>query len=274
MNRRTATRMNSREGLDGSSRGVASSQTTDMHNSSDYPTRKPLSPKKSFHSRTSLQSPLTTASIMKLHPNGLGMPNLGVSDGTDDSVSSKGNSSPFVRKPKLVHSGGRRGGSRALNLSGLSPLVLALIAGVSVVLLLFGSYKVFVSYEDKHDAEIRLQIQREEIGPLVDRVEKEKKELQAKLDEEEKELGNLRSRASEQIPLKEQVEILSNYKERMHLAIQRMSRKALREKFGPGPHKVQIQLVCVSWISTSYLSELEAVLLSFCSPVYAPSSPY
>jgi cyclophilin family peptidyl-prolyl cis-trans isomerase len=108
----------------------------------------------------------------------------------------------------------------------------------------------FEKYEDSHDAAIRLQMRMEEIGPLskemqgkLKAIETENSQLKTKLEQEEVEIGTLRKRTSKELPtLQEKVDRLEAYKNKMRDSIQTMSRQRLIEKFGPGPHKVEVQL--------------------------------
>jgi cyclophilin family peptidyl-prolyl cis-trans isomerase len=108
----------------------------------------------------------------------------------------------------------------------------------------------FEKYEDSHDATIRLQMRMEEIGPLSQEmqgklaaIETENSKLKSKLEQEEVEIGTLRKRTSTELPtLQEKVDRLEAYKNKMRNSIQTMSRQRLIEKFGAGPHKVEVQL--------------------------------
>jgi cyclophilin family peptidyl-prolyl cis-trans isomerase len=132
----------------------------------------------------------------------------------------------------------------------LRPVWIIVLVGVCVISFCAVALFFFEKYEDSHDAAIRLQMRMEEIGPLsmemqgkLSAIESENQKLKSKLEQEEVEIGTLRKRTSKELPtLQQKVERLEAYKNQMRDSIQKMSKQRLIEKYGPGPHKVEVQL--------------------------------
>jgi len=131
------------------------------------------------------------------------------------------------------------------------PVLIKLIAAIvcAAATLSLGIY-IFQRAQATHDAALRDLLRRQEIGPLskemheqLSDIRTENQELQKKLTEEQAEIGTLRKRTVTELPtLQEQVERLEKNKVKMHEAIQLMSRNRMLEKFGPGPHYIEVQL--------------------------------
>lgn len=112
-------------------------------------------------------------------------------------------------------------------------------------------YHQLLQWEAQEEQRILERLRREEMDPMT-------KEWEEKLLAMQEENANLVSqqhhhsnkdetppggisKAAEQ-KMKNQIQQLRDYKWKMHTAIKDMSRRALLEKYGPGPHRVEIQL--------------------------------
>jgi cyclophilin family peptidyl-prolyl cis-trans isomerase len=136
---------------------------------------------------------------------------------------------------------------RQLNLSPIWTVVLICVCAATCCAVAFFFFEM---YEDSHDAALRLQMRMDEIGPLskefqgkLTAIESENKQLKTMLEEEEEEMGTLRKRTNKEMPtLQEKIDRLDTYKQRTQASIQRMSHRRVLEKYGPGPHKVEVML--------------------------------
>jgi cyclophilin family peptidyl-prolyl cis-trans isomerase len=126
---------------------------------------------------------------------------------------------------------------------------------VFFVLLLSALFFAFQYYESQHDMQLRHALERDEFQPMTEdlleklhRTKEQRAVLQKQIDAESIELAQLRKRTTEDIPtLQQQLaqvqEHAQAYKDKMHAAIQHLSRQRLLEKFGVGPYYVIVDLV-------------------------------
>jgi cyclophilin family peptidyl-prolyl cis-trans isomerase len=184
-----------------------------------------------------------------------------------ENDSNNGNSYNHLNQSASNMRGGGRNKQRGQNLSlpsagaahyecppksykELSPLWIIVMVAIGAITCCAGAFFFFEKYEDQHDAAIRLQMRMEEIGPFskemqgkLSAIETENAELKTKLGQEEEEIGALRKRTIKELPtLQEKVDRLEGAKNKMRNSIQNMSKQNLLEKFGPGPHRVEVQL--------------------------------
>lgn len=173
-------------------------------------------------------------------------------DEIDDHIGGSNNSGCLDHN-LIIGSGGGGGGGRRRGGGGAKSHH-RWIKIAFLVVLLSGLYLVFQYYERQHDIQLRLALERDEFQPmtedLLDKlqgVKEQRAALQKQIDAESIELAQLRKRTTEDIPtLQKQIADLKAtskaYKDRMHAAIQHLSRKRLLEKFGPGPYYVVLDL--------------------------------
>jgi cyclophilin family peptidyl-prolyl cis-trans isomerase len=135
-------------------------------------------------------------------------------------------------------------------LQHLRPAWIIMMFAICAICCCAGAIFFFEKYEDQHDAAIRMKMRMDEIGPLSNElqgklaaVETENARLKTKLQQEEDEIGSLRKRTDKDLPtLQEKITQLEGYKKDMRRSIQHMSIQKLHEKYGNGPHRVEVQL--------------------------------
>ena len=135
-----------------------------------------------------------------------------------------------------------------------SPVAVAALVLLVTVLASAGTYTYFSKVALlQHDAELRERFQQEQVAPLskelhdrIEQLEREstaaKKELETAKADKAKILAEQSTQTAKVPKMKERLDKLVAYKKRMHQAIQHISKQRLLEKFGPGPHRVEVKV--------------------------------
>ena len=167
--------------------------------------------------------------------------------------------SPYA--PTKPHRGQKNGSLlRSKRVAGYLALVVGCAFIAAAVMTLSTAARWLASYKEQMGIDLRDEIRRRELAPYEERIqvtkaeltriERDRETLHGKVVKLEREIHAQRQRtdteleefANGKLEMANTMEKLEAYKSRMHLAIQRLSRAQLLDKYGPGPHYVEMAL--------------------------------